>query len=630
MKQHDEVSATEKLLNVIRGKRIEKTEQVNIKEKVSKSTQRKSIPSARRLLARRVVTIGILVGYNDIILVKMLGTKERINFIPACIRTKMPDGINKEHPEFPNFLKKTLLEFTSGIKPANMQLWSLIPSTDVETRYLRIPKVSASKISNAVYWTYKKIVTFEDNTVIFDYEIIGEVKEKNVTKLEAVAYTAPQKEIKKLQDTFIKVGFPLTGISIIAFAFQNMIRRHWLSEQSKNICTLFIGKDWSRIDIFLNGNLILSRDIKTGMSSLIDTLRDELNTANAMQTHMDSPEEILTLDNENLLTQNEPSKAIDSDAARKLLWDHIRNQSNQSNASQLSLKTDMFLMILPAVERLVRQIERTLEYFGANYTGGAIGKLYVSGVITDYQRLIDFIAEQLNIPAEPMNPFSTSIIPLDHLETPKSISERDTYTPAIGIALSHNDYTPNFLWTYKHKEAKQQTRILNLGIFSVFVIIIAVCTGVFIWQNHVLNQKKLKHKHLEDQLESFSPKIDKDMIMQMVLDSQQFIKKMQHYSEMHYGISLIYELINKTPDHIQLIDIQLILAKEAGKEKESQYMIVEGFLLGMKNELDASLANYRLKLDSSSLFIKVNATKKETGSTKKIDFLRFLIRIELA
>ncbi len=117
-------------------------------------------------------------------------------------------------------------------------------------RYLKIPKVPQKQMPNAVYWSFKKITSFNEKDTTFDFEVLGDIQEGSSEKTEIMAYTAPTQEIKKLKDIFSKSGFPLAGISIVPFAFQNLLLNNWVGTDAKNVSSLYIGRDWSRIDIF--------------------------------------------------------------------------------------------------------------------------------------------------------------------------------------------------------------------------------------------------------------------------------------------------------------------------------------------------------------------------------------------
>ena len=115
---------------------------------------------------------------------------------------------------------------------------------------------------------------------IFDFLVVETAYADGEQKKNVIAYTAPKNDINNTRDIFKKAGWPLKGISIVPFAIQNLLRAGWISSSGKNVCTLFIGRDWSRIAIFSKTHLILSRDIKAGARSMVQAILETLDKSN--------------------------------------------------------------------------------------------------------------------------------------------------------------------------------------------------------------------------------------------------------------------------------------------------------------------------------------------------------------
>ena len=94
-----------------------------------------------------------------------------------------------------------------------------------------------------------------------------------------MVYTAPREEIDELKGLFSQIGLPLTGISITPFAIQNLFKTEWIPPAVEGtVASLFIGNDFSRIDIFSKGKLIMTRGIKAGINSMVESLMERFGT----------------------------------------------------------------------------------------------------------------------------------------------------------------------------------------------------------------------------------------------------------------------------------------------------------------------------------------------------------------
>ena len=94
----------------------------------------------------------------------------------------------------------------------------------METRYLRVPKVPEKQLANTVFWSYQKHSSFDEKNTIFDFFVLGDAEDGGAKKIAVMAYIAPRKGVEDLRDLFARAGFSLTGISIIPFAIQTLLR----------------------------------------------------------------------------------------------------------------------------------------------------------------------------------------------------------------------------------------------------------------------------------------------------------------------------------------------------------------------------------------------------------------------
>ena len=273
MAKSDEVSSTERLLDLIRNDDELEYTAASTGPEISFGHRLKNLFN-NPVSFRKIITIGVDLGHEDIKLVKISRISSQKYEMLEYERIPLENNIERNSPEFPQFLRTVLTDFCGSSK--NVELWCTISSARVETRQIRIPKVNLKQIPNSVYWSYKKISSFDETRNIFDFEILGEIEEAGRQKIDVMAYTAPREEIQELKDTFSKAGYPLKGISIVPFAFQSILRAGLIETDEPNVSSLYIGRDWSRIDIFSEGNLMLSRGIKAGVKTMIEALRTEI------------------------------------------------------------------------------------------------------------------------------------------------------------------------------------------------------------------------------------------------------------------------------------------------------------------------------------------------------------------
>jgi Tfp pilus assembly PilM family ATPase len=187
---------------------------------------------------KKNIAVGVDIGYDDLKLVKVRKVSDRNYEMLEYARVPFDPEIPRENPEFHHFLRPTLAEFCGANR--NADIWCTISSARVETRHFRIPKVAARQIPNAIYWTYQREAAFDEDEKVFDFEILGEVREEQSVKMDVLAYTVPRGEVTALKGMFTKAGFPLSGISIVPFAFQTLLRTRRVEASDQFVASLYI------------------------------------------------------------------------------------------------------------------------------------------------------------------------------------------------------------------------------------------------------------------------------------------------------------------------------------------------------------------------------------------------------
>ena len=166
---------------------------------------------------------------------------------------------------------------------------------------------------------------------------------------------------------------------------------------------------------------------------------------------------------------------------------HYNSAANLDEKQQLLKEDKIFKMILPALERLVRQVERTLRHFSLNFDNARVSKIYISSGVNPHQRILTYIGEELGIPTETVNPFADRPNFVSLAPSPELVSEQSAYVPAMGMALSSNTLTPNFLYTHKDKQKAVRSKRINRSVIAGFMLVMILC--VFLLLQRAFLQK---------------------------------------------------------------------------------------------------------------------------------------------
>jgi len=616
----DVISSTEKLLNIIRSHdNVGNDRPKNVSPSPILKEKKTSIKYILPL--KKAITVGVDIGHKDLNILKILQISDQqfrlLGFQSYAVDPQIP----KNSQKFSLFLKSAMTDFCDASEKP--EIWCLMPLEGVEIQYIRIPMVTKKQIANAAFWTFKKEIPFNEKENIFDFEVLGDVSEKGAQKIGALAYCAPIQHVEHLKRLFSRIGFPLTGITVPPFAIQNVVRTRFLAADDECIGSLYIGRNSSRIDIFSSGNLVLTRGVMTGLNSIIEGIIE-----GTYKTR-----------NEDGSPVSEVSSRITLEQAQKILLS-IRPETPPMAKTEPGprLKAEeIFQMTVPALERLARQVERSFEHYALNLGNNRVSKCYISGLIAPIERMVDYIGEQILLPCETIDHLLRDRIRLSAGNTDLKATANEipvSFAPALGMALSHNSRTPNLLFTYKSKERESKITSINRGIFIIFIFILAICMGIFIWQGYIADGKKARIATLEKSLQQYNPLLTQDFIVKVTDSTKQKRRLIKEYSRKYQAVAVIEELSRMTPSNIRLFNFTANLGaastdeKDKGKET-SKTVLLEGLVFGDIHTLEASLAAYLLRLETSPLFTKPNIRINKIEVRDGREILRFMAVVTL-
>jgi len=613
--QLGDITSTEKLLKVIRSK--EELGSAPAEPPTKKPGTVRS-PAKFSISSGKSSTTGIDIGHEYLRIVRTTTGLVGSTKIIDRRRFALPPETPMDSPQFAAFLKSSLSSACGS--PKQSDLWVIMSSAHVELRSIRIPRVGKKQIRNAVFWTAKKEVPFDEKEMIFDFEVQGEVVEQGVPKLAVMFYIAPRREVEALKDLFFRIGWPLAGISIVPFAGQNLFRTGWMPTEEGPHTSLFIGNDFSRIDVYSEGNLVMTRGIRAGISSMVESLIGQYS----------------------YLKYNEAAPLTPEDA-RKIILSISPDSTDPHKAyADFDLTEDkVFEMIQPALDRLARQVERTFENFTSIQGNEKIDRIFVSCAMNIYPPMIDYLGTQLGIACEVLDPLSVqdSIPVCQDVDDSGCLSERIAFAPALGIALSDNVNTPNLLFTSKEKESEESAKRINRAIIAAVVVVFLICSGVFFNRIHTIGQKKTAIAGLETELTRLGPTVDRNQLTKMVdvVNQRQELSKV--YADRYLGMVVIGEITELTPENIRLLDMKASLsftqssvdAKTPGQNPKARVekMTLEGIILTEREKLEAALARYIMILDASPLFNQVTIGKSSVEPYLKGEALHFILNMNV-
>jgi Tfp pilus assembly PilM family ATPase/Tfp pilus assembly protein PilN len=543
----------------------------------------------------------------------------------AARRFSMAEDQAPGEKGFAEFLRASVRAL--GPQAMDAEVWAVLRSSDLDLNVLAVPKLSGSRLDTGVYWTLQKEKKFVEAEYVLDYLVLGPNKDAKEPRLDVLTCLARRADVDRLRDAFKEAGLPLTGITAIPNAFLNLYRLPGAPRGHALAANIHVEPDFSAIGLYTQDRLVFSRFIRSGAGSMADALADHFQ-------ELSRPRPVGGGDLELPLPGELPAASaatspivqpLDPDQALELLR-HVLLGAPKPNFAQpahLLSPEKMLEVVSPAIERLARQVERTLDYYATSQQARC-DAMHLSGDIFTSPVLAQELGSQLGYTPQRFD--AVEICPAGGANV--ATDDRMVLGPAVAAALSQTDRGINLLSTYKTRtaeEAKRKaTQGLLLGLAALFMVI-GAC-GLFL--EHANKGRRAALAAEKAKLAALGPMPDENTLMTrltMFKIQQDGLRQVSKRFEMPVILS---ELAQRIPENVHLLSIAATLeptpAKDAqGKPKPpapakagadaqpTETVSIEGIVTGDKGQFDATLARFVIELEASPLFTLPKVSQTE-------------------
>lgn len=579
MKRQEELTSTERLLNKIKSDSSVPTASQDAGPAPSSAPRPGQVRPAKKPVAAghlfprsgKNPPTGIIFGKESLTVVLPGGGLEGRAYVADMKTVFYPEGTDLFSESFGDTVAKALV----GIDKARLaRVWCVLPDNVVDIRYLKLPKTSGENLANAALWSYKKEVVVDEKDIVFDYERLDEITERGVSKVGVCAYSVHKDAIARARNVLEGSGCAIEGITAGAFALQTLIKSRALNSDTENLCCVHVGRDASAIHIFSGASLMLVRQIRAGLSSLAESL----TAGHEGALHMES--------------ESTSQVAVDQ------LVRHMREMGEAAGTEADTL----FPALGPAVERIGRQIERTIAYFRQNIQPERISAVLLYGEVAGYRPFVRAIADLLGIPVHTPDDMLNSDAKMVHS---KNLKQEAQFLAGLGLVRASLADTPNALFTFKDKRAYRGAAILNRGVWAACILALVLFAGTAVWQGVCLSDLKQQRNRLAGDAAGTADKLDQAQLGRLSGDVRDQKERLKQKAGKLEPRVLINELVERTPETVKLSGMKMDLVG-------TRQIELSGYVFGNEYAQESLLVAYVLDLDVSPLFdqVRVNSRKK--------------------
>ncbi|MBS3778990.1 MAG: hypothetical protein KGY41_01200 [Desulfovermiculus sp.] len=512
-----------------------------------------SEPATPRLFTpKSFPQLGIEISEGQIKIVGSMITKGQPRLF-LCQMHDFPYDLQSE--DFAGKLKNVLtnaLGHTTGLKNQGLQIWANYEFSREEFHVLTLPLIKKKDLPAALDWSLKRQLDVDVQDSILDFEILGQVVENNVPKYQVLAVLLAKEEIARLQESFVRAGYPLSGITPTAQAILNLFRSQCLTPAVPHLGVMHIGRQSSRIIIFSHQRLLLHRKIRTGSLTLLEEASEVPMTSGLEST----------------------GEGADRKSREDILLDLLLSPDNEQTADQ---SAEILSAIEPGMDRLIRQVERTLAYHTRNLGHEPVQRIYLCGKLAALPQVQTQIFRTLDLDVQLLDAFGGNIAL--SIPQPASLAQRLNLSNSLGVSLSKQDWTLNFLHTFAHKA--RDKKMLQARVAGIVCVTLLLCLlgGYHLWQSFHLNSQKTvfrdyqkQAQQLENRLQKLKARIGEVQTGQEAQTPEQILRLIetkygywQEYAARFKPVAYLSEIFTLLPDNTRIQNIYAYLQDKGPK-----------------------------------------------------------------
>lgn len=327
--------------------------------------------------------IGVDIGSYSLKVVKLKGGAGSYTLESAgCV--KIPEDAAQGPP-----LSGFLAEMIRSQKMRGREAASIITGPALISRHMFLPVMPDKDLKEAVSWDIRKEVAMPASDLVTDYVNAAAGAEQN--KLSVIAFSIVKDEVTSVILLFKDAGLVLRVIDVVPSALLAVFDLNNKWETGVNYAVLNIGDASTTLVILRDGRLAFTREIAFGGCELTQSLAATLN--------------------------------ITAEEAEQYKGAHGLDVPEDDREKVGEALTSL-------IERLCLELSRSIDYYQAQFRGGAMAKIFLAGGTASLKGIEDYMSDTLGMACFVHDPLKNVKIP-GHIdrEALKSIS------PALNVAL---------------------------------------------------------------------------------------------------------------------------------------------------------------------------------------------------
>jgi len=346
------------------------------------------------MFASKKDIVGIDVGSSAVKIVRLRESRgtyhlENIGILPLDSETIVDNTIMDS-----TVIVDSIRNLLNAMKVKTKRIATSVSGHSVIIRKISLPVMSESELESSIQWEAEQYIPFDISEVNIDFQILGP-DSRDPSQMNVMLVAAKKDFVDDYTSIFAEAGLDPVVMDIDCFAVENMFDYNYGFVDNEVVALIDLGASATSVSVLKGDTSIFTRDIQTGGNLLSEELQKRLGVSS-------EEAERAKLGDRNIAD-------VDPDSVDEILAD--------------------------AIENLVQEVQRSLDFFSATSSEDQVSKIYLTGGVSNSVEVREKLEERLGVTAERVDPFRNVTINEKEFDPEYLDAIGPMFSVAAGLAM---------------------------------------------------------------------------------------------------------------------------------------------------------------------------------------------------
>ncbi len=346
------------------------------------------------MFASKKDIVGIDVGSSAVKVVRLHESRGSYNLVNIGIMPLAPETIVDNTIMDSTAIIDVIRNLMVGMKVKAKRVATSVSGHSVIIRKIILPIMTDVELESSIQWEAEQYIPFDISEVNIDFQIIGP-DTKDPSQMNVMLVAAKKDFIDDFVSVFTETALEPVVMDVDCFAVENMFDYNYGFVDGEVVALIDLGASATSVNVLKGDVSVFTRDIQAGGNLLSEELQKRLGVSS-------------------------------EEAERAKMGDRDIPDVDPGSIDEV---------LRDAIENLVQEVQRSLDFFTATSSEDQITKVYLAGGVSSSNQVREALESRLGISAESVNPFRNLSISEKEFDMEYLEAIGPMFSVAVGLAM---------------------------------------------------------------------------------------------------------------------------------------------------------------------------------------------------